>query len=49
MTGPTDFPGFEEIAAAVQRRAGNQPQVVLAIDGRCGAGKSTFAACWRPG
>ena len=43
MTGPTEFTGFEEIAAAVQRRLENQPQVVLAIDGRCGAGKSTFA------
>ena len=38
------FAGFDKIAAVLREMGKAQQQVVVAVDGRCGAGKSTFAA-----
>lgn len=38
------FGSWQELLAEVKRRLNTLPQAVLAIDGRCGSGKTTLAA-----
>ena len=41
----TSFEGIaQEIKTRIDRLLDTQPRVIIAIDGRCGAGKSTLAA-----